>query len=207
MYKRQRLNNAGAAAASGELLLFLNDDVEATDPDWMDDLVRQVRRPSVGVVGSMLLYPDGMIQHAGVLLVGHGGGAAHWFQGLDPDDDLYLDLQRVTREVSAVTGACLMVERSVFEELGGFDEELEVSGNDVDFCMRVAATGRRVLWTPHSRLVHHESRSRSSVPYVPDQARLWERWEAMLRSGDPCFSPNLDADRADCDLDWGRLDA
>ena len=110
-----RLNNVGAAAASGELLLFLNDDVEAIEPGWMDDLVQQVQRPEVGVVGSLLLYPDGAIQHAGVLLVGHGGGAAHLLQGLDPDDALYLDMQRVRREVSAVTGACLMVERSTFD--------------------------------------------------------------------------------------------
>ena len=201
-----RLNNVGAAAASGDLLLFLNDDVEAIDPGWLDDLVSQVRRPGVGVVGSLLLYPDGTIQHAGVLLVGHGGGAAHLLQGLDPEDELYLDMQRVRREVSAVTGACLMVERSTFEELGGFDEELEVSGNDVDFCLRVTATGRRVLWTPYSRLVHHESRSRGSVPYVPDQTRLWERWGPSLKAGDPYSNPHLDEDRVDCDLDWRRLD-
>jgi GT2 family glycosyltransferase len=202
-----RLNNAGAEIASGDLLHFLNDDMEAIDSDWMDDLVRHVQRPEVGVVGSMLLYPDGMIQHAGVFLVGHGGGAAHFLQGLDPDDDLYLDLQHVTREVSAVTGACLMVARATFEEVGGFDEGLEVSGNDVDFCIRVAATGRRVLWTPRSRLIHHESRSRGSVPYLPDQTRLWDRWEPLLRAGDPYFNPNLDQDRVDCDLDWGRLES
>jgi len=201
-----RLNNAGAAAASGELLLFLNDDVKAIEPGWMDDLVQQVQRPDVGVVGSLLLYPDGAIQHAGVLLVGHGGGAAHLLQGLDPDDALYLDMQRVRREASAVTGACLMVERSTFEEVGGFDEELEVSGNDVDFCLRVATTGRRVLWTPYSHLIHHESRSRGSVAYVPDQVRLWRRWSSALRAGDPFFNPNLDQDRVDCDLDWSRLE-
>jgi GT2 family glycosyltransferase len=200
-----RLSNAGARRASGDLLLFLNDDLEAVDPAWLDELVRLVSRSDVGAAGPLLLYPDGMIQHAGVITVGIGGGAAHLLQGLDPNDDLYLDLHRLLRETSAVTGACLLVSRADFEKLGGFDEELVVSGNDVDFCLRLVSSGRPVLWTPRSVLIHHEGRSRRNVAYLADEVRFWARWSARLQAGDPYFNPNLARDRVDCDLDWSRV--
>ncbi len=200
-----RLSNIGAARASGELLLFLNDDMHADDRGWLDALVQLALEPDVGAVGPLLLYPDGTIQHAGIFLVGHGGGAAHLLQGLDPADDLYLDLQHLTREVSAVTGACLLVRREAFEEVGGFDERFRVSGNDVDLCLRLNASGRRVLWTPQSVLFHEEGRSRRGVDYLGDEGRLWERWGDLLASGDRYYNPNLSEDRVDCDLDWSRL--
>jgi GT2 family glycosyltransferase len=200
-----RFSNMGARRSTGELLLFLNDDMEATHPTWLEELVRVGVRPDVGAVGPLLLYPDGTIQHAGVLIVSHGGGAAHLFQGLDPAADLYLDLQRVARESSAVTGACLLVPRADFEAVGGFDEALAVSGNDVDFCLRLVAAGRRVLWTPRSVLVHHEGRSRRNVAYLRDEGRLWERWSHRLSAGDPYSNPNLAQDRVDLDLDWSRI--
>ena len=200
-----RLSNIGAARASGELLLFLNDDMHADDRGWLEPLVQLALEPDVGAVGPLLLYPDGTIQHAGIFLVGHGGGAAHLLQGLDPADDLYLDLQHLTREVSAVTGACLLVRREAFEEVGGFDERFRVSGNDVDLCLRLNASGRRVLWTPQSRLFHEEGRSRRGVDYLGDEGRLWDRWGDLLGAGDRYYNPNLSQDRVDCDLDWSRL--
>ena len=201
-----RLSNAGAEQAAGGLLLFLNDDIRATDAEWLDHLVSLAVRPDVGAVGPLLSYPDGSIQHAGIFLVAHGGGAAHLLQGLHPSDSLYLDLQHVVREVSAVTGACLLVRREVFEEVNGFDEQFAVSGNDVDFCLRVANTGRRVLWTPQSELIHEEGRSRRGVDYLDDEARFWERWGDRLRAGDPYFNPNLSQERVDCDVDWLRIE-
>ncbi len=136
-----KLNNDGARAAQGELLLFLNDDIEIVDPDWLTELAGEASRPEIGAVGALLLYPDGRIQHGGVFFVGYGGGAMHLFQGMDPNDAVYLDLHRVQREVSAVTGACLMVKRASFEEIGGFDERLEIAGNDVDLCLRLIRAG------------------------------------------------------------------
>ena len=176
------------------------------DPDWLAEMLRHAQRPSVGAVGAACFFPDGAIQHAGVFVVGHGGGAVHLFHKLEPDDDLYLDLHRVTREVSAVTGACLLVHRSVFHELGGFDAQLAVVGNDVDFCLRLARTGRTTLWTPDASLIHHESLSRSGISHLPDEARMWDRWSDLLLGGDPHYDPNLAQDRVDCGLDWGRIE-
>ncbi len=200
-----RLNNDGARVAKGDLLLFINDDVEATEPDWLEEMVRQALRPEIGVVGSHLRYPDGSIQHAGVFLVGHGGGAVHLFRGMDPDGDLYLDWHRMAREVSAVTGACMLVPRGVFNQVGGFDEELAIVGNDVDLCLRIARTGKRVVVEPRAVLVHHESQSRGGVDHFPDEGRMWERWSDVLTSGDPHYNPNLSQDRVDASLDWHRV--
>ena len=197
-----RLNNVGARAASGELLLFLNDDIEVTDADWLTELVRLAMRPDVGTVGALLTFPDGRIQHAGVVLVGHGGGAMHLMHKADPTQDGYLDLHRVVRETTANTGACLMVSRAHFELIDGFDEDLEVVGNDIDLCLRLNERGYRSLWTPYSTLIHHESLSRMSVSIIPDETRMWRRWSAVLRAGDPNFNPNLAQDRPDCTIDW-----
>lgn len=200
-----KLNNDGARRATGELLLFINDDVEALDPGWLTTMVRQANRPDIGAVGSLLRYPDGTIQHAGVFLVGHGGGAVHLFRGLNPDDHLYLDWHRVAREVTAVTGACMLVRREVFDDVGGFDEGLAIIGNDVDLCMRIARTGRRVLMEPAASLVHHESRSRAGVDHYPDEGRMWERWSDALEAGDPHYNPNLSQVRVDAAPAWERV--
>ncbi len=202
-----KLNNDGARLAKGEMLLFLNDDIEVRDPDWLTGLVRHALREEVGAVGSLLTYPDGTVQHLGVFLVGHGGGAIHLFHGMDPDQGLYLDLQHVTREVTSLTGACLMVRRAVFDKVNGFDESLAVTGNDVDLCLRIARTGRRLLVEPRSRLVHRESQSRSGIDYSLDENRIWELWSDLLERGDPHHNPNLAQDRPDASLDWGRVSA
>ena len=200
-----RLNNVGARAASGELLLFLNDDIEVTDPDWLTELVRLAVRPDIGTVGALLTYPDGRIQHAGVVLVGHGGGAMHLMHKADPARGTYLDLHRLVRETTANTGACLMVSREHFERVNGFDEELEVVGNDIDLCLRISAAGFRNIWTPFSTLIHHESLSRTSVSVISDETRMWRRWSDALKAGDPFFNPNLAQDRPDCSIDWSRM--
>jgi GT2 family glycosyltransferase len=200
-----KLNNDGARAVDGELLLFLNDDIEATDGAWLDELVAQACREDVATVGALLLYPNGRIQHAGIFLVDHGGGGRHYLRGLDPDQPVYEDLHKVVREVVASTGACLMVRRELFERLGGFDEKFSIHGNDLDFCLRAREAGYRNLWTPYCRLVHHESISRGEGGITDDEQAVWQRWEKLLRDGDPYYNRNLTRRFHDCSLNLDLL--
>src|ERR1044071_5210539 len=201
-----RLNNAGARACTGELLLFLNDDIEVREPEWLGELAAQALVPDAGTIGALLLYPNGQIQHAGVFLVDHGGGSRHYLQWLHPNGDIYQHLDRVVREVTANTGACLMVRRRLFEEIGGFDEDFQIAFNDIDFCLRLAERGYRNLWTPHCQLIHHESLSRKGADITEDERRLWSRWRSRLSVGDPYHNPNLAKDRSDCTIDTSVLD-
>jgi GT2 family glycosyltransferase len=150
-----RLCNAGADAATGDGLLFLNNDTEVLTPDWLEHLLALAADPHVGVVGATLLYPDGTVQHAG-LFPRPDGAWVHPHRGR-PADAAELN---AVRAVPAVTGACLFVRREVFEDVGGFDESFPVTFNDVDFCARVRAGGRLVLVTPGARLIHYEGLSR-----------------------------------------------
>ena len=129
------LNNAAAVSARGEVLVFLNNDIEARSAGWLDALVAQALRPSAGAVGARLLYPAGRVQHAGVV-VGLGGAAGHALAGLPGDRPGYLGMAVLTRDVSSVTGACLATRREVFDRLGGFDEALGLDLNDIDYCLR-----------------------------------------------------------------------
>lgn len=160
-----RLCNAGAAAATGDYLLFLNNDTEILNREWLEQMLALAAVPEVGAVGATLLYPDHTIQHAG-MLPRSDGMWVHPYQGLPathPGDD---DELRVVRVVPAVTAACLLMRREVFDEARGFDEQLPVSLNDVDLCRRVRARGRLVVVTPHARLLHYEALSRG---YTVDQ--------------------------------------
>jgi len=192
-----RLNNIGADKSHGELLLFLNDDIEIIQPDWLEELVSQALRDDVGTVGAMLLYPNGAIQHGGVFLVDHGGGARHLFHKQLPGKGIYHELDNCVREVSGNTGACQMIRRDRFEQLGRFDEQLSIVGNDIDLCMRALEAGLRNVWTPHSRLIHHESVSRQSKPIGQDEKAMWDRWQHRFMGGDPYFNPNIDLTRED----------
>lgn len=194
------LNNIGAQESDGELLLFLNDDIEVTDGSWLQELVKQAQRPEVGAVGCSLLYPNGAIQHAGVFLVNYGGGGLHLFHKMMPDSDIYLGLHKIVREVSANTGACLMVSREHFNKLNGFDEELAVVGNDVDFCLRLLQLGYRNIWTPRCSLIHHESISRKSIVPEADEKAMWKRWRERFEAGDTYYNPNLTLTKWDCSL-------
>jgi len=195
-----RLNNIGAKNSDGELLLFLNDDIEVINANWLEELVRQATRPSIGAVGSLLLYPDGRIQHAGVFLVDHGGGARHWLHFADPKKDIYQNLHKTVREVSANTGACLMIRREVFNEVNGFDENLPIVGNDIDMCLRILEKGYSNIWTPECMLIHHESVSRKEIVFTDDEKRMWERWGNTYLSGDKFYNPNLSLENSNCDL-------
>lgn len=200
-----RLNNIGAKHASGELLLFLNDDIEITTGDWLEQLVRQCLRPQIGAVGALLYYPNGALQHTGVLLVNYGGGGIHLLHKRMPDNRIYRHLHKTVREVSANTGACLMVSRAKFDEIDGFDEELAVVGNDVDLCIRLMERGYRNIWTPMCHLIHHESISRKTTVPKADEKAMWRRWSARFIAGDDYYNPNLSADPGDFSLQVNNL--
>ena len=191
------VNNRGAEAARGELLCLLNNDTEVVEPGWLTEMVRWISRPDVGVVGARLLYGDGTVQHAGVVL-GLGGFAGHGHHRCGRDDYGYFSRLTIAHEVGAVTGACLLTRRSSWEALGGLDEQLAVAFNDIDYCLRVRnELGQRIIWTPHAELTHHESISRGAEDDPVKVARfnaevdlVLERWESAL-ADDPAYSPNL----------------
>ena len=184
------INNAGARRAAGEQLLFLNNDVDVIDADWLTAMLEHAQRPEVGAVGAKLLYADGRIQHAGVV-VGINQGAANAFR-LQPGDTIGPQrLADLARNCSAVTGACMMVPRRVFDEVGGFDEGLRVVLNDVDLCLRIRQQGYLVVYTPHARLYHYEGSSRGAGDPRSDRRLFQERWQAVLDRGDPYYNPNL----------------
>lgn len=159
-FNYSRLNNLAASEAEGTILCLLNDDIEAlSDSDWIGPMLAQVARPDVGCVGALLLYPDNTIQHAGVV-TGFDGLAGHRFKGLPREAADPGGLLSLARRVSAVTAACLMIRKPVFDQVGGFDERLPVAWNDVDLCLRVDAAGYANVWTPEAVLYHHESKSR-----------------------------------------------
>ncbi|HEV2303094.1 MAG TPA: glycosyltransferase family 9 protein [Stellaceae bacterium] len=194
-----RVCNLGAAAAKGELLLFLNDDIEVIEPGWLDALIAQAQRPGVGAVGARLLYPDGKIQHAGMFWDGKAG--RHAFRFAPQSDPGYFGLAATARNVICVTGACLMMRRAWFEAIGRFDEGHSVVNNDVDLCLRSWENGGRVVYEPAATLVHHELASRADMPDLYDESNFAGRWGEMLAAGDPFYHPHLARDRDDYSAD------
>ncbi len=184
------INNQAAATCHSDMLLFLNNDIEATSAGWLHALVELGQRPDVGAVGARLIYPDGKLQHAGVVL-GLGGVASHIFIGMPKDQHGYFHWDAVVRGFSAVTAACMLVRRNVFEEMGGFDEAFAVGFNDVDFCIRLGRAGYRILLTPHAELTHYESVSRGLSGFYEDYQEFLSRWTDVLQQGDPYYNPNL----------------
>ena len=191
------LNNFGVQHSRGEQLLFLNNDVEVIQPDWLTAMLEHAQRPDVGAVGAKLLYGDGRIQHAGVV-VGINRVAANAFRSWPGETIGNLRLADLTRNCSAVTGACMMVPRRLFEEVGGFDEDLRVVLNDVDLCLKIRQRGYLVVYTPHALLYHYEGSSRGRLHPPPDEKVFERRWQDFLDRGDPYYNPNL-SDKYD---DW-----
>ena len=195
-----RFNNLAAAQATGEYLLFLNDDIEIVDPDWLDTLLEHALRPEVGVVGPRLLYPDRRVQHAGLFLAAMGQGR-HAFRYTADEDPGYFGLALTERNVIAVTGACLMTRRETFDALGGFDESHGVINNDLDFCLRAWRSGLVNIYTPHTRLIHHEAVSRAELADDYDATVFDSKWREVFLAGDPYFNPNLAKNRDDFSAD------
>jgi GT2 family glycosyltransferase len=191
------LNNAAVERATGQLLCFLNNDVEMLDPDWLAMLVHHAIKPDIGAVGARLLYPDGTVQHAGVF-TGIGGGAAHAHRFQRANDPGYFERARLPQRVSAVTGACMVVARDKFLAVGGFDEKLfPVAFNDVDLCLKLNSRGWQSFYEPRATLIHHESKSRGSDRsrvkrrrFAGELASLKRVW-GTDRMRDPFHHPDL----------------
>jgi GT2 family glycosyltransferase len=189
------LNNWAARQAKGELLLFLNSDIERGSAGWLAAMVEHAERPEVGAVGARLLYPEGCVQHGGVV-VGIHGLAGHAFRFCPEAAAGYYGHAKIIRNWSAVTGACMMVRRGVFEEVGGFDEALRVAFNDIDFCLRVRERGYRIVYTPFAELLHNESMSRGVASDRQEIVTMLRRWGERLAT-DPYFNPNFSQRRED----------
>lgn len=201
------LVNLGVRAARGEFVCLLNNDIEVIRRDWLAQMVWQARAPDVAGVGAMLYYPDDTVQHGGVML-GVGGVAGHMHHRIARGDPGYLQRAFHPQELSAVTGACMLVRRSAFDAVSGFDEALPVAFNDIDFCIRLRLAGWRIVWTPDAELYHHESvsRGKEDTPekhqrFLAEVARMAKRWDGVLQT-DPAYNPNLTLDGADFGLSF-----
>jgi GT2 family glycosyltransferase len=195
-FNYSHINNEAVRHCQGKLVCLLNNDIEVITPDWLEELVSHALRPNVGAVGAMLYYPNDTIQHAGVI-VGVHGIAAHPYSGMPRGHHGQMARARLAQAMSAVTAACLLVNKDVFERVGGLDESLPVAFNDVDFCLRLRQHGYTNIWTPFAELYHWESASRGVEDTVEKQERfdgeidfMVRRWTRML-SGDPYYNPNL----------------
>ena len=195
MAQRPRVNY-GFSQAKGDFLLMLNNDTEVITPDWLERLAGPCRREDIGLVGAKLLYPDGLIQHAGVFF--HFDAPGHFGKTLPSDTQDYFNLCNLAQDLTAVTGACLMCSRAVWDELGGLDETFAVEYNDIDFCLRAQQHGRRVLYNPDVVLYHHESISRGQASRGPaahrscaENGRMMQLYPRYFVDGDPYLNPNL----------------
>ena len=193
------INNFGAYGADADILLFLNNDVEVRDPDWLSKLVWHAAQPDVGVVGAKLLYPDGTIQHGGCLTGGSRGTVEHLLRSGDPET---VDARDHTREMSVVTGACLAVRKSVFDRIGGFDPILRITWNDVKFCLECITSGSRNVYIADPLLVHDESKTRGHdntrekyVRYFCEADYTRRRFREFFQD-DPSYNPNLSLEEA-----------
>ena len=192
--------NAGARAADGEHLVFLNNDTEVLQGDWLRRLQLYFEDEAVGAVGPVLLYPDRTVQHAGVVL-GARGTADHVMRRFPEHVDGYAGSLSAAREVSAVTAACLMIPRRTFAELGGFSTDYAKHYQDVDLCLRLGEHGLRVICAARPTLIHHESLTRAAEGYdFGDRALLIDRWHARIAAGDPYFSRWMDLRKLDYSL-------
>jgi O-antigen biosynthesis protein len=193
------INNFAVEQTDSPWLLFLNNDTEVIEGDWLTMMAEHVQRPEVGAVGPRLLYPDDTVQHAGIV-VGVGGIAEHAFRGLPAEAPGVCRQLQTTRNYSAVTGACLLTRREVFDEVGGFDEErLPVTFSDVDLCLKMRRAGYRVIYTPFAKLYHDESGTRRPAVEPLETGVMRERWPDVLEH-DPYYNPNLSRERADFSL-------
>lgn len=191
------INNYGAKYASGEHLLFLNNDVEVISENWLQEMLMYSQRKDIGAVGAKLYYENETIQHAGVI-IGIGGFAGHSHRHIDRRSGGYFSRCKIQQNLSAVTAACLMMRKNVFEEINGFDESFKVALNDVDLCMRIRKAGYLIAWTPYAELYHYESISRGyeDTPekqkrFEGEVKRFQDRWKKELDEGDPYYNPNL----------------
>jgi GT2 family glycosyltransferase len=179
------------------MLLLLNNDTEVITPNWIENMLKHALRPEVGAVGARLLYPDNTIQHGGVV-VGLGGVAGHAFSRLPKDYPGYCGLSMVVRNFSAVTAACLMMRKKLYEDLGGLDEKNLADGfNDIDLCLRLREKNFRIVYTPFAELYHYEGLTRGHQVRENEVKYMQQRYENILKKGDPFYNPNLTLRKSD----------
>ena len=207
-FNYSQLNNTAVLQARGDVLGLINNDIEVISPDWLTEMVGHAVRPGVGAVGARLWYSDDTLQHAGVVL-GLEGFAGHVHRYLPRGNVGYCGRAALTQSFSAVTGACLVVKKSSYLQVGGLNEvDLPIACNDIDFCLKLLRAGYRNLWTPWAELYHHESSTRGFDDTPEKLARsknevayMWQQWGDMLRN-DPAYNPNLTLDASDFGLAW-----
>ncbi len=204
-----RINNFGAGVATGKYLLLLNNDTQVISMNWLEAMLMYAQRPDVGAVGAKLYYGDRTIQHAGVVVgLGAHGTAGHTHYKINYDNLGYMGKLCYAQNVSAVTGACLMVKKSIYDAVGGLDEEFKVALNDVDFCLRIMEKGYLNVFTPFAELYHFESASRGidvvddakAKRYEEESALFRKKWKTLLEKGDPYYNPNFSLDHSDYSL-------
>ncbi len=204
-----KINNFGARCATGKYLLLLNNDTQVISMNWLEAMLMYAQRPDVGAVGAKLYYGDRTIQHAGVVIgLGAHRTAGHTHYKINYDNLGYMGRLCYAQNVSAVTGACLMVRKSIYDALGGLDEQFAVALNDVDFCLRIREKGYLNVFTPFAELYHFESASRGSdivdekkaARYEEESALFRERWKELIAKGDPYYNPNFSLDYSDYSL-------
>ena len=203
------LNNAAVAIAKGEVIALVNNDIEVMSPDWLSEMVGLAFQPGVGAVGARLWYPDMTLQHGGVVLGLGLGMASHAHKGLPRGLNGYAGRAALTQCFSAVTAACMVVRKSIYQQIGGLDEvNLSVAFNDIDFCLRLREAGYRNVWTPYAELMHHESATRGD-DMAPEKRERFEREIAYMQrrwadviANDPAYSPNLTLDAEDFSYAW-----
>lgn len=211
-FNYSKINNFGVQYAKGEYLLLLNNDTEVITPDWMEELLMYAMRKDVGVVGAKLYYPDKTIQHAGIVIgLGAHRTAGHTHYRIPEANVGYMGRLCYAQDVTAVTGACMMVSKALYEELGGLDESFTVALNDVDFCLRVREKGFLNIFTPFAELYHYESKSRGSdkkderaLRYQQESDRFRVKWADALVKGDPYYNPNFSLDHSDFTVNWKK---
>ena len=204
------INNEAVRHARGEYLLFLNNDVEVITENWIEEMLGYCQREDVGIVGAKLYYPDDTVQHAGVILgLGAAKAAGHVFYGVPRKAFTYRGQTNSTQDLSAVTAACMMVKKSVHNQINGFSEELQVAFNDVDYCLKVRKLGKLVVFQAFVELYHYESQSRGledteekKLRFEKEASCFRKRWAKLLEKGDPYYNPNLTLKDSDCSLRW-----
>ena len=197
-----RANNVARRNANGEYLVFMNNDVEVITPEWLEQMLYYAEQEDVGAVGSLLLYSNGTVQHAGVVL-GCRGIADHLLRGAPGNSDGYAGSLSCAREVSAVTAACLMVRCSLYDEVRGFNEHFFTAYQDVDLCLKLRERNKRIIFTPRARLIHHESISRGKYYDMVDHNLLLDLWGRVIEDGDPYYNSNFDVNA--CDFSLGAV--
>ncbi len=211
-FNYSKINNLGVEHTTGDYVLLLNNDTQVITPNWIEEMLMYALRDDVGVVGAKLYYEDRTIQHAGIVVgLGAHRTAGHTHYRIPEANVGYMGKLCYAQNVSAVTGACMMVKKSLYEELGGLDEEFAVALNDVDFCLKVREKGLLNIFTPFAELYHFESKSRGSdkndsraIRYQQESDRFKIKWEKVLAAGDPYYNPNFSLDHSDFTVNWKR---